>query len=119
MAQFMLIEKGKSPWTGVVILNGETHNIWKADAEFYHEDSLLEGEAQIEGLKMQPGTPMPAEVDDIQTRIQNDYGIDIADESVDVDGTTDLKTYLEDWTVSVPIGWDVWRSDPFNMKRWV
>jgi hypothetical protein len=119
MAQFMLIEKGKSPWTGVVICHGDDYQLWKAREEFYHEGSVSEGKAQLEGLKMQPGQMMPAEADEWAERMRDDYGIELTDETVQTRSgdVCTVVAYLRDYTLRLPKGWNG-RADPFDIRNW-
>lgn len=121
MPQYMKVPLGETPAQGTVACRpGELvpdHNLWKSAESFDTQYTVLsEGEAQVEGLKMQPGTLLPAEVDSLQTEINDAYGIDIANVTVTVDGTNiSLKRYLNDYTLSFPSDWPTWRRDPWRV----
>lgn len=117
--RYHLLPDGESLGSGVVIFHGSSHNIWKTDTELETSwEDLTEAEAQVEGLKMQPGTPMPSEVDTIRQRLIDDYGIDIKDITVETsEGTPSLYILMRDWTKRIPETWNR-HTRPFDIRQW-
>ncbi|ELZ00776.1 hypothetical protein [Natrialba asiatica] len=101
-------EQFAPPKTYGVKLARDPHScdeLWALDSEIdledYNAEKLTEGEAVVEGFRMEPGTLLPDVVDDIQSQIQEGYGIDIKEVSVD---DTTLYDYIKNRTTSLPAG---------------
>lgn len=119
--QFMKVPKGENAGAGVIICRGETHNLWKATEQFPADYPVLsEGEAYVEGLRMQPGTLMPEEVNTLHTEFREQYGIDIKSRLIHItrDKTVDLYTFLRDYTIRWPEGHPR-RRDAFDIGGWI
>lgn len=109
-----------SPGWGVVVCRGESYNIWWSVASHPTEYTILtEAEAQLEGLKMKPGTLNSAGVDSVQTRLMQDYGIDLKEETMVVDGTEiSVYDYILNKTRRVQETLEPWFHSPFDVRRW-